>query len=139
MNGCCRAFQFSQMRKNDYSHANDGQRGRTIGLPYLNVGLLTVLIRLKQLVRFNASSSKPCFHTLFATLWKKPNGLLFEPTDFIPRNHIKFAPLACHSTVTNFARFRGLCGRITSCCEVSVHQTTQRATRAMPVIYSEQM
>jgi hypothetical protein len=56
MNGCCRASQFSLMRENDCSHANDGQRGRTIGLIYLSVGLQTVLIRCIQRIANTAES-----------------------------------------------------------------------------------
>ena len=41
---------------------------------------------------------------------------------------------ATHSTVTDFARFLGLCDRITSLREVSAPQTPQRPPCAVPVI-----
>ena len=41
---------------------------------------------------------------------------------------------ACYSTVTLFAKFLGLCSRITSFHEVSVSQTPQRPSCAVPVI-----
>ena len=42
--------------------------------------------------------------------------------------------ISIHPTVTDFARFLGLCDRITSLHEVSVPQTPQRTACAMTII-----